>query len=411
MKEEKEGGGERIANALVILATETSRHLETVWDEVGYSTDEKHRQLEGLMAGFQRLCADKIREEESVRDQFVASLAHTRAEVAALARLLGQEPPQEEEEAEATVAAAPNLTERLAHLECQVEELRAQKQRLMRLECQVEKLRAQKQAIPHLEHQEVEAAFSAEVEAAFSAIATRLGEQSRLLGEALEPRWTDLTQASAHRYDTQDLTAARLETLKLKDLELDLTAARLETLKLKDLELEGATRDRCQTVAELVLACQALMAQLKITEEERATPLGRQILGSLVARGDDDAAPPRLASTQRSPDTVGITLDALSEVSERHAQLTAEVDRRKELLQEMGEEILSLWQQLEVPQEEQEAFTRSVEGMGMETIRAGEAELKRLRDAKGAAMSRLVVRERERLAELAVTETVIVTVV
>jgi hypothetical protein len=32
-----------------------------------------------------------------------------------------------------------------------------------------------------------------------------------------------------------------------------------------------------------------------------------------------------------------------------------------------------------VPREEQEAFTTSVDGMGMETIRAGQAELARLK--------------------------------
>jgi hypothetical protein len=38
-----------------------------------------------------------------------------------------------------------------------------------------------------------------------------------------------------------------------------------------------------------------------------------------------------------------------------------------------------LWQQLDTPKSEQDAFSQGVDGLGLETIRAGEAELKRLK--------------------------------
>lgn len=51
--------GSRIAE-LVGLATQTTSRLEILWDEVGYSPDEKRRQMEGLINGFRTLCENKV---------------------------------------------------------------------------------------------------------------------------------------------------------------------------------------------------------------------------------------------------------------------------------------------------------------------------------------------------------------
>jgi hypothetical protein len=73
-----------------------------------------------------------------VRDQFLASLADTRAEIAALAALLGTEAPEEpKSNAQSSSSSSSeggrsggqlNLTEQLAHLECHVDQLRSQKE-------------------------------------------------------------------------------------------------------------------------------------------------------------------------------------------------------------------------------------------------------------------------------------------
>lgn len=52
--------GGRIAE-LVALATETTNRLEKLWDEVGYSSCEKRRQMGGLLDGFRTLCENKVR--------------------------------------------------------------------------------------------------------------------------------------------------------------------------------------------------------------------------------------------------------------------------------------------------------------------------------------------------------------
>lgn len=47
---------ERIVN----LAKQTTSRLEGLWDEVGYTSEEKRRQMQGLVDGFQTLCENKV---------------------------------------------------------------------------------------------------------------------------------------------------------------------------------------------------------------------------------------------------------------------------------------------------------------------------------------------------------------
>lgn len=45
---------------IVELAKETTSRLEVLWDEVGYTSEEKRRQMQGLIDGFQTLCQNKV---------------------------------------------------------------------------------------------------------------------------------------------------------------------------------------------------------------------------------------------------------------------------------------------------------------------------------------------------------------
>lgn len=51
--------GGRIAE-LVELAKQTTCRLGILWDEVGYTPQEKDRQMEGLIDGFRTLCENKV---------------------------------------------------------------------------------------------------------------------------------------------------------------------------------------------------------------------------------------------------------------------------------------------------------------------------------------------------------------
>lgn len=47
---------------IVDLAKQTTSRLEVLWDEVGYTSEEKRRQMQGLIDGFQTLCENKVGE-------------------------------------------------------------------------------------------------------------------------------------------------------------------------------------------------------------------------------------------------------------------------------------------------------------------------------------------------------------
>ncbi|CAN0053538.1 unnamed protein product [Phaeothamnion confervicola] len=356
--------GARIADELVALATETAGRLESVWNEVGYSSKEKEKQLESLREGFRKACATKISEEEGVRDHFLRTIDEARAEArAVVAALSDRDDDAARAEADASFVA-DNLTETLAHLECLLDGLRAR-----RTERHERFLRAQRSIFLLCEE----------------------------LGEAPKPDFVDL--------------------------DADLSEARLRRFEAQVDELNRATEHRMQTVAELVLACQALMNQLKIVPD---TGLDLQIAGSLLpisagsggggcggnghggcgfshlhgGSGGDEGAAPRLVGTRQSPTCVGASLWALEAVSTRHGELSAERDRRKARLEAMGEEILELWQRTGVPQEEQDKFSASVDGMGVETIAAGERELRRLRTLYAGMRGALLARAHARVAEL-----------
>lgn len=49
---------------IVELAKQTTSRLEVLWDEVGYTSEEKRRQMQGLIDGFQTLCENKVCEGE-----------------------------------------------------------------------------------------------------------------------------------------------------------------------------------------------------------------------------------------------------------------------------------------------------------------------------------------------------------
>jgi len=66
----------------------------------------------------------------------------------------------------------------------------------------------------------------------------------------------------------------------------------------------------------------------------------------------------------------------------------------------MGSAIAQLWSMLRVPQEEQHAFTTSIRGLGLDTLRKGEAEIARLDELKSVMIGKLVREQRQMIEEL-----------
>ncbi|CAM9126956.1 unnamed protein product [Choristocarpus tenellus] len=324
------GNGSHIADALVALASETSVNLESVWDEVGYSADEKRRQMEGLLSGFRALCMDKEKEERGVKDQFLASIKETQGKISIMRKALGK---GDDEDAR---VAGSNLTEKLAHYEMEEEELRKT--------CDTQKSK-------------------------FEKLSQEIVHMSQVLAD--EP------ESNSNEW---------------RDTEGSLTDTRLQEFVDKRASLNQAMEERMQTVAEVVHGIQVLMGELKMTA---TTELDNRVLGSLAHPACTGV--PVLQTTERTASSVGIGQAALEEVLVRHKELLEERNCRKKKLERMGEEIMDLWQQLDVGKEEQETFSASVDGMGTQTMEAGERELARLRKLKVDMMSGLIQDTRERI--------------
>jgi hypothetical protein len=83
---------------------------------------------------------------------------------------------------------------------------------------------------------------------------------------------------------------------------------------------------------------------------------------------------------------IGVTMDVILKLSERVVELSAEKSKRTEQIETIGEDIDHLWDVLDVPQEEREAFFDDVNGLSLEAIQRCESELQKLMGLKAAKM-------------------------
>lgn len=216
------------------------------------------------------------------------------------------------------------------------------------------------------------------------------------------------TKAESASKDLADIRAFLLEShqvLGLKmdpqwnDIESDLTSSRLKQFREKKHEMESELSSRTSAVIQLVQTCQVLMEELKLDAEIDGTDVDRRIAGSIL-EGDDGKF--TMTSKLRSKDCVGISSQAIEELTMRSASLQKEKELRTAQLTEMGHEISLLWEKLRVPRDEQVAFQRYVKahGLGLPTIQKGEDELERLRALKAEKISTLIGEARETILTL-----------
>jgi protein regulator of cytokinesis 1 len=333
-----------ITESLNSLASSTANQLEKIWDEVGYTPQERASQLSDLLIKFRDQCESKISEEQGVAETFRQTIADAKQEIATLSNSLKAlvDPKllrSQEQQQQDGYGDSMTLTDELANLEATLEGLRA--------DAEVAKNDLQK----GLDY---------------------LIESHHALGRKLDDTWMDIDS---------DLTAER--RAKFHD-------------KVEEMKHEVTTRTTA--VIQLLQDCQHLMNDLGINSQgEDASDLDRRIAGSLVRSKDSSYM---LTSKFESDNCTGISSKALEALSSRASELSNEKRRRKSTLQEMGTQIAMLWEQLRIPQEEQREFTESVKGLGMDTIYKGQAELKRLKSLKSGMLGKLVAEARDRIAEL-----------
>eukprot|EP00970_Alexandrium_tamarense_P017593 scaffold10193_cov153-Alexandrium_tamarense.AAC.1 len=233
--------------------------------------------------------------------------------------------------------------------------------------------------------------------------------------------------------------AARSGELEVwSDIETDLTEQQREVFRSKACEYEESVSSRTKAVVSLMLECQSLIRELEIVppscvdggvdgdycahgpggvdevgrseddvkimkglklvegvEEEELQPLQHQ-----HRRSRKSASDYTIVSLCESPTCTGIGNGALERLTSRLAELNGEKRRRRERLGKMGRDIAALWTMLRIPQEEQQAFTESIRGLGLDTIRKGGQELNRLHDLKAVMIGKLIREQRQTIEEL-----------
>jgi Ase1/PRC1/MAP65 family protein len=323
-----------ITETLTSLASTTGRQLEEIWDEVGYSPEERAAELSDLLVKFRDICEHKIAEEQRFAETYRQTIAEAKEEI----RLTGAALKLETDSQLLSDAPTQTLIDELATLEASLEGLRT-------------------------------AATTAKED--LKECLAYLVEAHEALGLIMDPSW--------------------------QDIESDLTARRREQFHNKKAEMKEELSTRTAAVVQLVRDCQQLMEDLRMEPEKDGSELDRRIAGSLVRSKDGSFI---MASKFRSDTCIGISSQALEELTRHVALLHGEKRRRKEKLQEMGGEIAILWEKLRVPEEEQSAFTKSVQGLGTDTIQKGEMELKRLHSLKSEMLGNLIYEARETIRSL-----------
>ena len=324
-----------ISDTLQSLATTTGRQLEEIWDEVGYSPDERSTEINDLIQKFREICEGKIAAEQHFAATYRQTIAEAKEEVRQLSNALKV---TVEPQILSTGTPTQTLIDEHASLEVVLEGLRT-------------------------------AAETAKED--MQRCLTFLMESHNALGVTIDPKWNDIQS--------------------------DLTMQRRELFHKKMDEMKNEISTRTSAVIQLVRDCQQLMDDLRMDVQNDGSDLDRRIAGSLIK---NDSGTFTMASQQRSDTCVGINASALDELTHRLAQLHAEKRRRKAMLQEMGAEIAILWEKLHINEDEQMAFTKSVQGLSLETITKGEEELSRLRALKTEMLGNLIKEARETIQQL-----------
>jgi protein regulator of cytokinesis 1 len=188
----------------------------------------------------------------------------------------------------------------------------------------------------------------------------------------------------------------------------NLTVERREEFRCKAMEMEEDVRVRTRAVISLTVDCQNLMRELDMGEEkvgcwEDDDKIMRGLVMAEEESGDEKHRSSNnynMVSLLETPECMGISNSALERLTNRLAELNAEKNRRRDVLREMGRAIHSLWGMLNIPLEEQRAFTNSIRGMSMETIHIGERELDRLRELKVVMIGKLIRDQRKKIEVL-----------
>lgn len=327
-----------IHDTLSALAQNTAQQLEDVWDEIGLSLEERGDQLADLLSAFQEACEAKVNNEMEVLENYKRLIVEYKQEIKSTCQAL-KIPVDEDLVAETTAKKKQqSLQDEACSLEFALQDLRSV------AEVKRRDLREYKR---------------------------KLEEDHLALGIDLEDKW--------------------------KDIDSDLTDPRIAEYRDFVHEMDGIVSTRVKAVVQLVRDCKELLETLRIDPLSSENPLDRQIMGSLI---QDDEGNINIVDKFESNDCTGISAKALDDLTQRHKELHNEKRRRRALLAEMGDTIYELWEKLQVPKEEQLSFSNSVDGLSLDTLAKGEAEISKLLARKEEMMGCLIIDARKKIEML-----------
>jgi len=363
------------------LATQTAHQLEDIWDIVGIVPEERASQLADLVDRIAAICHEKVDQEEQLADQFRKEIAQARfewEESCAVLRIEDEEDPLVKMKRDPSVNGATGVS-----LQSEYEVM------MGRLEV---------------------------VRGRMEVAMEDIGESQRRIYEAY---------AALNGCSVEEARGSGGEMEAWKDFKTNLTEEQRELFRSKAVEYEESVSLRTQAVVSLLVDCQNLIRELEIVpsgcegeeESEGYIEVGQneddvKIMNSLksIDRSDGDDGRPRsqgkstdsytITSVFESSSCIGIGKDALDRLTSRIAELNGEKRRRRNKLGEMGAAIASLWSMLRVPSAEQHAFTKSIRGLGMDTLDKGERELSRLHELKAVMIGKLIREQRQTIEEL-----------
>jgi protein regulator of cytokinesis 1 len=194
-----------ISETLTALAATTAQQLEEVWDEVGYSPEDRAAQLSDLLAKFRDACEAKIAEERGVAETFRQTIADAKEELRKTGEALKSlvDPHMLRENNNQT------LMDELSSLEAAVENIR-------------EEAKAARDDLKQCSE--------------------LLKDSHRALGLKLDDRWLDV--------------------------ESDLTFSRREEFRRKVSEMREDVSTRTSAIIQLVKDCQDLINELRIDTQQ-----------------------------------------------------------------------------------------------------------------------------------------------
>ena len=142
----------------------------------------------------------------------------------------------------------------------------------------------------------------------------------------------------------------------------------------------------------LVSEWEELVEELCLSPDDNSFDGNMHELNALMT---DDSKPQKDAEMP-----IGLTIVDLGAIGDRVSELGEEKERRLALITKLGQQITTLWEKLNIDQDERDSFFAMHDHLGQKEIDACQSELERLTALKKERVRPMIVNERTAITEL-----------